>query len=219
MYLEDKNRGDRMLMDPPFTDLLPYVEQYPDRFRCYYAINPWLMMDGVREMEMVVKEYGFIGAVTHCGSFAPFNDKIWFPFYAKCVELDIPVISQIGHFGERMPEWYVHPLQVDDVAELFPELRIVAGHTGWPWCDDLIAVALKNSNVYIGMDAHMPKYWEASMVKYIDTRGRDKCMWGTDFSITPHKRNLEQVAQLGLREETMRKFLRENAIRVYKLQI
>ena len=210
---------ERLALETSYKDHLPFLEKYPDRFRGLYGINPWTVMDGLKEMEMAVKEYGFVGAVTHVAGFAPFDDKIWFPFYAKCVELDIPLISQIGHIGSALPENSARPVLIDEVAEFFPELRIVAGHTGWPWCDELIAVALKNANVYIGMEAYAPRYWESSMVKYLDTRGRDKVMWGSDYPITNPKQNLEQVEQLGLREETKRKFLRENAVRVFKLDL
>ncbi len=210
---------DRLILDISFKDLLPYTEKYPHRCRGLYGINPWMMMDGLREMETAVKEYGFVGAVTHVAGFAPFNDKIWYPFYAKCVELDIRVITQAGHFGEFMPEGWAHPLLIDDVALDFPELRLVGGHTGWPWSDDLIAVALKDPNVYISAEAHLPKYYEPSLVRYINTRGQDKVMWGTDWPITHPKRNLEQIEQLALRDEPKRKFLRENAIKVFKLKL
>ena len=209
----------RMALEFSYKSGLKYIEKYPSRFRCLYGINPWKMMEAVKELETAVKEYGFVGAVTHVGGFAPYNDKIWYPFYAKCCELDIPIISQIGHFGETMAQDFGRPLYIDEVARHFPELKIVAGHTGWPWCDELISIALKNPNVYISMEAHLPRYWDASMVKYLDTRGRDKCLWGTDFPITRPKRNLEQVAQLGLREETLKAFLRNNTIRLYKLDL
>ena len=210
---------DRMVLDVSFRDLLPFLERYPKRFRGLYGINPWLMMDGVRELEMAVKDHGFVGAVSHVAGFAPFNDKIWYPFYTKCCELDIPVITQAGHFGEFMPEGWAHPLLIDDVALDFPELRIVGGHTAWPWCDEMIAVALKDPNVYISVEAHLPRYFEPSLVRYINTRGQDKVMWGSDFPVTDPKGNLEQVEQLGLREEPKRKLLRENAIRVFKLEL
>ena len=210
---------DRMALEFSYKHGLIYTDKYPNRFGLLYGINPWKMMEGVRELETAVKEYGFVGAATHVASFAPFNDKIWYPFYAKCCELDIPVISQIGHFGEMMSQDFGRPLYIDEVARHFPELRIVAGHTGWPWCDELISIALKNPNVYISMEAYLPRYWEPSMVKYLDTRGRDKCMWGTDLPITRPKQNLEQVMNLGLREQTLKAFLRNNAIRVFKLDL
>ena len=210
---------DRLLLDFSFKESLIYTEKYPERFRCLYGINPWSMMEGLKELEIAVKEYGFVGAVTHVAGFAPYNDKIWYPFYAKCCELDVPIISQIGHYGEMMSQAYGHPLLIDEVALDFPELRIVAGHTGWPWCDELIAEALKNDNVYISVEAHLPRYWEPSLVRYINSRGQDKCLWGTDYPITRFKRNLEQVEQLGLKEEAKKKLLRNNAIRVFKLNL
>lgn len=210
---------DRMVLDVSYRDLLPFLEMQPKRFRGLYGINPWLMMDGVRELEAAVKEYGFVGAVTHVAGFAPFNDKIWYPFYAKCAELDIPVITQAGHFGEFMPEGWAHPLLLDDVALDFPELKIIGGHTAWPWTDQMIAVALKDPNVFISVEAHLPKYFEPSLVRYINSRGQDKVLWGSDWPVTDLKRNLAQVEQLGLRDEPKRKLLRENAIRVFKLEL
>ncbi len=211
----------RMLVVNDWRDLLPYREKYPKRFRGLYGINPWTVMDGVREMEKVVKDYPdfFIGAVTHTGGFAPFDDKIWFPFYAKCVELDIPLITQCGHFAESMPEGWCHPLQIDEVAEIFPELRIVAGHTGWPWTEVLQGVVLKNQNVYFSMEAYMPKYYDPSMVKFMNTRGRDRCMWGSDWPVTEQKPNLLQVEEIGLKDSVKQAFLRDNAVRVFKLKV
>jgi predicted TIM-barrel fold metal-dependent hydrolase len=211
----------RMIIDNDWRDLLPYYKKYPTRFRGLYGINPWTMMDGLREMEKVVKEHDgfFCGAVTHTGGFAPFNDRIWFPFYAKCVELDIPIITQCGHFAESLPEGFCHPLQIDDVAEVFPELRIVAGHTGWPWTEVLQGVVLKNLNVYFSMEAYMPKYFDQSMVKFMNTRGFDRCMWGSDWPVTEQKPNLEQVMQIGLKDKILPLFLRETAKKVFKLKI
>jgi len=81
----------------------------------------------------------------------------------------------------------------------------------------MIAVCLKDPNVYISTEAHLPKYYEPSLVRYINTRGQDKVMWGTDWPVTEPKRNLEQVEQLGLRDEPKSKFLHENAMRIFKL--
>ena len=211
----------RMIVQNDWRDLLPYYEKYPTRFRGLYGINPWTVMDGVREMEKVVNEYNgfFVGAVTHTGGFAPFDDKIWFPFYAKCVELDIPLITQCGHFAESLPEGYCHPLQLDEVAEIFPELRIIAGHTGWPWTEVLQGVVLKNPNVYFSMEAYLPKYYDQSMVKFMNTRGADRCMWGSDWPVTEQKPNLEQVEQLGLKDKVKQMFLRDTAIHVFRLKV
>ena len=99
---------------------------------------------------------------------------MWYPFFTKCCELDVPVVVQIGHSGGIHNSSYARPVLVDDVACDLPELKFVASHTGWPWVEELIAAAWKHPNVYIGTAAHMPKYWDPSLVRFINTRGRTR---------------------------------------------
>lgn len=153
----------------------------------------------------------------HPYGFAPFNDRVWYPFFSACEDLGIPVLSQIGHSGELLPSSYGRPLLIDNVALDFPDLKIVACHTGWPWVEELIAMAWKHPNVYIGTTAHLPRYWDPSLVRFINTRGQDKVMWGTDWPITTPERNLPQVEELNLREVPKRKLLRDNALRIFNL--
>jgi predicted TIM-barrel fold metal-dependent hydrolase len=99
----------------------------------------------------------------------------------------------------------------------FPELRVVAAHTGWPWVEELISLSLLYPNVYIGTTAHAPKYWDPALVQYVNTRGIGKVLWGTDWPIVEHKPSREQVEALGLKEEAKVQLLREVAIKVFKL--
>jgi predicted TIM-barrel fold metal-dependent hydrolase len=81
----------------------------------------------------------------------------------------------------------------------------------------MIAMAWKHPNVYIGTDAHSPKYWPEAFVKYIDTYGQDKVIFGTDFPVLGFERTRREIEALGLRPEPKRKLLRDNALRVYRL--
>jgi predicted TIM-barrel fold metal-dependent hydrolase len=42
-------------------------------------------------------------------------------------------------------------------------------------------------------------------------------MFGTDFPVLGFRRTMDEVLALGLREAPLRKFLRDNALRVYGL--
>ena len=44
-------------------------------------------------------------------------------------------------------------------------------------------------------------------------------MWGSDWPVTEQKPNLEQVEQLGLKDQVKQMFLRDNAVRVFKLKV
>jgi len=82
----------------------------------------------------------------------------------------------------------------------------------------MIAMAWKHKNVYIGCDAHSPKYWPESFKRYIDSFGQDKVLFGTDFPILDFERTRAEIEALGLKPEAKRKLLRDNAVRVYKLK-
>lgn len=145
----------------------------------------------------------------------------YYPFYAKCVELDVPMQLQVGQsmvYDVRYPRRSVgRPISLDGVACDFPELKLIGIHVGIPWTDEMIAMAWKHANVYIGCDAHRPTYWPEAFVKYINSYGQDKVLFGTDFPVLDFERTRADIEALNLRPEPKRKLLRDNALRVYKL--
>ena len=82
----------------------------------------------------------------------------------------------------------------------------------------MIAMAWKHPNVYIGTDAHSPKYWPEAFVKYINTYGQDKVIFGTDFPVLDFVRTRDEIESLQLRPVPKRKLLRDNVLRIYGLQ-
>ena len=147
----------------------------------------------------------------------PPDHAYYFPFYAGCAELGVPVVLSMGHTLDLLPIETGRPVHLDKVALYFPDLKIVCTHTAWPWVEETIALASKHPNVYMGTSAYAPKYWPPELVLFIDTRGRDKVMWGTDYPLIMHARSLAEADALGLREEAKRNLLRENAVRVFGL--
>jgi uncharacterized protein len=195
------------------------MEETEGRVGGLYGIDITRGMDGVKELSVAVKEWGFAGAHLHSyGWGIPVNHRDLYPFYAKCVELDVPVVMQTGHSAEHMPSEMGRPIHLDDVALYFPELRIVASHTGWPWVQELIALAWKHPNLYIGAGAHAPKYWDSSLVQFLNSRGQGKVLWGTDFPVVTHADSLSQVEGLGLKPEARAKLLRGTAQKVFRLE-
>lgn len=190
----------------------------PDRILGLYGINPMRRMGGVRELESSVKELGFVGAHIHPHGFdLPPDHAYYFPFYAKCAELDVPVVISMGHTLDLLPIEAGRPIHLDKIALYFPELRIVCAHTGWPWVEEALALASKHANVFMGTSAYAPKYWKQEFVSFINGRGQDKIVWGTDFPLLTHERSLREIEGLGLRDDAKQKLLRDNAMRIFKL--
>lgn len=205
-----------MEMDITYEDVLDVVEQYPDRIKGMAGINPREGMDGVAKLERYVEDHGFIaGHLEPYGWDRPLNHRTFYPFYAKCAELDVPVVMQVGHSAVKMPSRMGKPILVDDLALDFPDLDIVACHTGWPWSKELEAIAWKHSNVHFGATAHAPKYWEENVVDFVRGRGRGKAMFGTDYPVLDYPEVFEQLDDLDFDEAVMRKLLGENAKSVF----
>ena len=198
------------------------VDKYPQHFSGLLGIDPFMGMDGVRELENAVSNMGFIGAhlYPHWFELAPDHAK-YYPFYAKCCELDIPIQLQVGQsmiYTKEFPcRSVAQPIKLDPVACDFPELKLIGIHVGIPWADEMIAMAWKHDNVYIGADAHSPKYWPTSFVNYLNSYGQDKVIFGTDFPVLNFKRSRQEIDALALKSEVMRKFLRDNVRRIYKI--
>lgn len=190
----------------------------PSRLLGLYGINPNRRMEGVHQLERAVREYGFKGAHLHPHGYdMPPDHAFYFPYYAKCAELGVPVVVSMGNTQDRMPIDPGRPIHLDKVALYFPDLRIVCTHTGWPWMSEAIALASKHGNFFIGTSAYAPRYWTPELVKFINAHGRNKVMWGTDFPMISHERSLREIDELGLRDESKQKLLRDNALRVFGL--
>lgn len=206
----------------PYEVVARACAAYPGRFYGLAGIDPTQGMAGVRSLEHAVRNLGFIGAhaYPHWFELAPDHAR-WYPFYAKCCELGVPLMTQVGQSLIYSPEQRLRsvgqPISLDAVACDFPELKLIGIHVGIPWVDEMIAMAWKHENVYIGADAHSPKYWPASFVQYLNSYGRHKVLFGTDFPVLDFRRTMAEIHSLDLKPEVRRLFLRENAMRVFNL--
>ena len=206
----------------PYELVAEAVVRYPDRFYALAGIDPTEGMTGVRAFEHAVRELGFIGAhgYPHWFEMAPDHAR-WYPFYAKCVELDVPIQLQVGQSMIYAPDYpcqsVARPITLDPVACHFPELKLIGIHIGIPWAEEMIAMAWKHKNVFIGTDAHSPKYWPQALVRYIDSYGQDKVIFGTDFPILDFERTRAEIDGLNLRPLSQQKLLRDNVRQLYKL--
>ncbi len=196
----------------------------PDKFSGLAGIDPTQGMAGLRELERGIRDFGFVGAhlYPHWFEMAPDHAR-YYPFYAKCCELDVPIQMQVGHClrysVERPLRSVGRPITLDTIACDFPELKLVGIHVGWPWTEEMISVAYKHPNVYIGSDAYGPKHWPPSFVHFINSWGKKKVLFGTDFPVVDLERARREIEDLNLRPDSKRLFLRNNVIDLYKLKL
>ncbi|MBT3225571.1 MAG: amidohydrolase, partial [Deltaproteobacteria bacterium] len=194
-------------------------QAYPDRIIGVAGADLNKPMEAVRELRRVVKELNFkaLRIVPWLWKLPP-TDRHYYPLFAECVELGIPFCTQVGHTGPLRPSETGRPIPyIDEVALDFPELVIVAGHIGYPWTEEMIAVATKHENVYIDTSAYTVKRYPPELVRYMKGHGRKKVMFGTNYPMITAGKALEGLDNLGLDDEAKHLFLFENAARVFKI--
>ncbi len=201
-------------------EIAAIVSRWPDRFAGVAAVDLLRPREAVLELRRCVRDLGFkaVRVVPWLWGLPP-NDRHYYPLYVECIELGIPFCYQTGHTGPLRGSETGRPIPyIDEVALTFPELVIVGGHIGYPWTEEMVAVANKYPNLYIDTSAYVPSRYPEELVRYLRKRGHDKVLFGTNYPMLPLKRCVEEVDGLGLDEEVRRKFLRDNAVRVFKLE-
>ena len=197
------------------------VKQYPDRFVGYcsdYSASPNDGMAGVRRLERLVKDYDVKALHIRPSRVGyPPNDKRYYPLYAKCIELDIPVTLNTGIPLPRDLAWFQDPIHLDEVCWFFPELKVVMTHGGEPWQAMCVKLLLKWPNLYYMNVGSAPKYYPQEIIYYMNTRGADKVLYAAGYPLIEFQRGMTEVKELPLRDHVWSKFLRENAIKVFKL--
>lgn len=195
------------------------VAEAPDQLVGVAAVDLSKPMDAVRELRRCVRELGFraLRILPWLWQLPP-DDRRYYPLYAECIELGIPFCLQVGHAGPLMPSEPGRPIPyLDHVACEFPELIIVGGHIGYPWTEEMIALATKYPNVHIDTSAYKPRRYPASLVNYLRGHGRNKVLFGSNYPMILPQDCLAQVDELGLDSGAKAAFLYDNAARVFGL--
>lgn len=209
------------------TELGNIQRNFPDRFITFAALDPMDGMRASRELERLVKEDGVGGLrVSSLYNLLPCGDRRYYPLYAKCVELDVPVrIYTAMNYANDRPYDLGHPRHIDQVAIDFPELRIVAGLAGWPWINDMVGLLRRHPNLYVDTAAHHPRYfgqagsgWEMFM-QFGNSLLQDKVMVGLSRYLfdQPFEKLIEAYQQLPLKEKVIEKWLYHNAAQFFRI--
>jgi len=218
----DKYGIERAMLGLGFSDLQEKaLRQHPERFFASYEANPNRGMEEVRRIVAMPAAFN-IRAVTAAPAMinppVPVNDKKWYPIYAKLVELDIPFCPCMGVPGPRVPFGPQKVELLDEVLWFFPELRVVTRHGCEPWTDVAWKMMLKYPNLHYMTSAFAPKYYPPDIIEFANTRGAEQVMYAGYFPMgLSLERIFRDMPEVPLRDEVWPKFLRDKAIRVFKL--
>ena len=199
------------------NSILEFCRAYPNKFLGFWGIDPHKGMDAVREVEHVIKDLGMRGIATdpylaHC----PPSDARYYPIYAKCVELGVPVFVTTAPPAQvpRAIMDYIDPRQIDVVARDFPELILIMSHGGYPFVNEAIFACMRNANVYMDLS----EYELAPMADvYVDALNKmigDKVIFASAHPFIEQADAIQIYKNLNISEEVREKVMYKTAAKI-----
>ena len=75
---------------------------------------------------------------------------------------------------------------------------------------------METRNDFIGVDAY-GRSMAVELVDYLNTYGKHKVLFGTDWPVIDPERAVAEIRELKLRPEAAKLLMRDNALRVFRL--
>jgi uncharacterized protein len=197
------------------------LRDHPDRFVASLAVDPNDITGAVRRIRQATDDHD-IKAVTSfpagCDPQVPISDRRYYPIFQTCIDLDIPIVLNAGVPGPRVPGACQDVAHFDEVCYDFPELRVVMRHGAEPQEDLAVKLMLKWPGLHYMTSGFAPRYYPQAIVDYANTRGADKVMYaGYNPMGLSLRRIFDELPGVPLKDEVLPRFLRDNAVRVFKL--
>jgi predicted TIM-barrel fold metal-dependent hydrolase len=208
-----------ILMDnlrKPSITARKFVEERPDRFALAIGgIDLLRPVPALRELSAVQRDlpaaYAVVGPSFWGDGLYPPSDAVYYPLYAKCAELELPLCVNTGIPGPPIPGEVQHPIHLDRVCVRFPELKLCMIHGADPWWDVAIRLLLKYRNLRLMTSAWSPKRLPDSLLHFMRTRGRDKVIFASDWPVLRQSRVVPEALALDLPPDVLANYLHHNA--------
>ena len=190
----------------PYWDILKQLakvrDAYPDRFILFCGIDPHRGARGVELLERAVKELGYRGMgemLPHYHNFSPDDQKVVYPLYRKCMELNIPVSTNTSAIPGAARGYVCNPERLEEVNYDFPDLNICLSSAGSPyWTEAALGLATLKGGIYLDTadwqvtDALGIKRYLEFLRRALDSAARYKIMYGSDNPVYRRMYNLKE---------------------------
>jgi predicted TIM-barrel fold metal-dependent hydrolase len=235
----EKNRVDHALVltsykvnpnRPPTRDVVKAVHRLPNVDVVAGVSYTNYQERDLRELAEFL-EQGLVKGIKLYPGYEPFYpwDKRCQVVYDLCLEYDVPVMIHAGDtFTEKGRLKYAHPLEIDEVAVEYPDLKIVICHLGNPWLRDCMEVVYKNKNVHADISGlvlgDFTSKFERWLRKQIDevllhVGDPSYLLYGTDWPLASMESYVELMSRVSLPARHKELILAENAVRLFKLPL
>ena len=160
-----------------------FVGRDPDRRVGIAGIDP--LAESVKQDLEIASRLGLVG-VSISPALAGFHPthSVAMQVYEHCSKHRLPVIVTMPHpIPASAILDFARPVHWDEVARVFPELRIVFTQMGYPWIDEMLVLAGKHQHVYAEVSGIATRPWQVynalSTASSLDVM--DRLLFGSGF--------------------------------------
>jgi uncharacterized protein len=156
------------------------------------------------------------------------DDPVFDPVYDYSQDENLPVMFHTGDTATFTGSLkHSHPLTIDPLANLRPDLKIVICHFGNPWIADVGELLYKHPQVFADISGlvagdgakYAEKYMQSLATKLSDAifyaGGADKVIFGTDYPVETYSAGLTLLRSLKIDDEDRIKISHDNAMKVF----
>ena len=141
--------------------------------------------------------------------------------YEKCLSCNMTVMPQTsGPTGGRNID-YANPRHLDNLADRFPQLRIIAGHGCYPFVREAIIVAARRENVYMSPDSYLFDMGTEDWVKAVNSNHygiADRFLFGSAYPAVQLAPYMAAFFKLPWDPEALPRILYRNALRAFDVE-
>jgi uncharacterized protein len=195
-------------------DFLAIADAHPDRFLVSVTVDRATkpVRNCRRLRELAQHDKIVLARVTPLVEQYELNHRLYYPVYATCAELGLPVSVNVGVPGPRVRSRCQDPVLLEDLLIDFPELTVIGAHMGHPYEALLIQYMLKWPQLHLMTSAYLATYVDPALVRFMDSsRGRGRVWFASDHPVLSVGRAMAAARKLPLSEESMAQFLGEAA--------
>jgi predicted TIM-barrel fold metal-dependent hydrolase len=150
----------------------------------------------------------------------PADDPSYEPAWAFAAQYDLAILTHSWSVSPYNPVQYLStPERFEDYVKEFPGVRLVLGHAGGRGNgrEQAIRMIKEHPNVYLDFAGDIFCY--KLIEKLVQSVPVERILFGSDFPWLDPRANLSRVLLAEATPYTKIKILRDNAIRVYQLEV
>lgn len=206
--------------DTTNTFAATYARANPERLLPYGGVHPRVTRDPAGDVDRLV-DLGIRVLKIHpphqkfpANAYTEGLDALG-AIYRRCEERGLPVMVHTGTSifpGARSK--YGNPMELDDVAIDFPDLRILMAHGGRPlYMQEAFFILRRHRHVWLDLSGIPP----ARLLEYFPRLAdvADRALWGTDWpspGVKDLRQNIDQFLTLPLTDQHRHAILEGNAL-------